>query len=87
MVALVCLCFFGVFQISQLFASQEVLNYAAGRGARARTVGFNRFMVYKTIQVGAIPNAGRLVNPVYAGGPSQESVSYTHLTLPTKRIV
>lgn len=70
--ALVCLCFFGVFQISQLFAAQEVLNYAAGRGARARTVGFNRFMVYKTIRVGSIPNAGRLVNPVYAGGPSQE---------------
>lgn len=70
--ALVCLCFFGVFQISQLFAAQEVLNYAAGRGARARTVGFNRFMVYKTIRVGAIPNAGRLVNPAYSGGPSQE---------------
>lgn len=72
MVSLVCFVFFGVFQISQMFASKEVLNYAAGRGARARTVGFNRFMVFKTIQVGAIPNAGRLVNPVYAGGPSQE---------------
>lgn len=72
MVALVCLIFFGVFQISQLFASQEVLDYAAGRGARARTVGFNRFMVEKTIRVGAIPNAGRLLNPAYAGGPTRE---------------
>ncbi|MEI6516529.1 MAG: TadE family protein [bacterium] len=69
-VALICLVFFGVFQLSQLFASQEVLDYAAGRGARARTVGFNDFMVKKTIRVGAIPNAGRLINPGYVGGPS-----------------
>lgn len=71
-VALVCLVFFGVFQVSQLFASQEVLDYAAGRGARAKTVGFNHFMVLKTIRVGAIPNVGRLTNPAYTGGPSQE---------------
>lgn len=69
---MVCLVFFGVFQISQLFAAQEVLDYAAGRGARARTVGFNQFMVFKTIRVGSIPNAGRLVNPVYQGGPARE---------------
>lgn len=69
-VALVCLIFFSVFQISQLFAAQEVLDYAAGRGARARTVGFNAFMVEKTIRVGAIPNAGRLINPSHTGGPS-----------------
>ena len=71
-VALVCLVFFGVFQTSQMFAAQEVLDYAAGRGVRARTVGFNRFMVFKTIRVGAIPTAGRLVNPAYAGGPLRE---------------
>ena len=70
--ALVCLVFFGVFQISQLFASQEILDYAAGRGARSRTVGFNQFMVYKTVRVGAIPNAGVLVNPTHQGGPTQE---------------
>lgn len=72
MVALVCLVFFGIFQLSQLFAAQEVLDYAAGRGARARTVGFNHFMVEKTMRVGAIPNAGRLINPAYTGGPSRE---------------
>ena len=70
--ALVCLVFFSVFQISQLFAAQEVLDYAAGRGARARTVGFNDFMVEKTIRVGAIPNAGVMVNPGYQGGPARE---------------
>lgn len=71
-VTLVCLILFGVFQISQLFAAQEVLDYAAGRGARARTVGFNKFMVDKTVRVGAIPNAGRMLNPTYQGGPAVE---------------
>jgi hypothetical protein len=67
--ALICLAFFGLFQISQLYAAQDILDYAAARGARAKTVGFNRFMVYKTIRVGAIPNAGRLIEPVVGGGP------------------
>ncbi|MEI6165884.1 MAG: TadE family protein [bacterium] len=71
-IAIICLIFFGIFQISQLFAAQEVLDYAAGRGARAITVGFNRFMVEKTVRVGAIANAGRLVNPAYQGGPAVE---------------
>lgn len=70
--ALVCLVFFSVFQMARVFAAQEVLDYAAGRGARARTVGFNRFMVYKTIRVGAIPNAGVLLNPAHQGGPAQD---------------
>ena len=71
-IAIVCLVFFGLFQISQLFAAQEVLDYAAGRGARAITVGFNRFMEEKTVRVGVIPNAGRMVNPAYQGGPAVE---------------
>ena len=71
-VAVFCLVFFGVFQVSELMASKEVLHYAAGRGARAKTVGFNQFMVFKTVRVGAIPTAGRLLNPGYAGGPAGE---------------
>src|ERR1035437_1927236 len=71
--ALVCLVLFGLFEISQLFAAQEILDYAAARGARAETVGFNRFMVEKTVRVGAIPNAGRLINPVVSGGPAAQS--------------
>lgn len=70
--ALICLAFFGAFQLSQLFAAQDVLDYAAARGARAKAVGFNRFMVHKTVKVGAIPNAGRLTEPGYAGGPLSE---------------
>ncbi len=72
-IAIVCLLFFGIFQVSQLYAASEVLHYAAGRGVRAKTVGFNKFMVYKTVRVGAIPNAGRLVNPAYSGGPAAAS--------------
>ena len=58
-----CLVFFGLLQLSQLAAAKEVLDYAAGCGARARTVGFNAFMVRKVVRVAAIPNAGRLVEP------------------------
>ncbi len=80
--AIVCLAFFGVFQISQLFARQEVLHYAAARGARAKVVGFNRFMVFKTIRVGAIPNAGRMINPAHQGGPAvQQSLEAARIPL------
>ena len=71
--ALVCLVLFGLFEISQLFAAQEILDYAAARGARAETVGFNRFMVEKIVRVGAIPNAGRMINPDVSGGPAAQS--------------
>ena len=80
-IALICLVFFGVFQISQMFAAQEVLSYAAGRGLRAKTVGFNQFMVFKTVRIGAIPNAGRLINPGYAGGPAAEE-ALEHARIP-----
>jgi len=60
-----CLLLFGLLQISQLFAAREVLYHAAARGARAKTVGFNRWMVTKAVRVGAIPNAGRMLVPEY----------------------
>jgi hypothetical protein len=61
---LLCLVFFGLVQLSQLSASREILDYAASCGARARTVGFNDFMVTKVVRVAAIPNAGRILEPV-----------------------
>lgn len=70
--AVICLAFFGILEIALMYAAQDVLDYAAARGARAKTVGFNRFMVYKTIRVGAIPNAGRLLTPALAPGPLGE---------------
>jgi hypothetical protein len=62
---IICFVFFGLFQLSQLAAAREILNHAAARGARAKTVGFNRFMVEKAIRVAAIPNAGRIVQPAF----------------------
>jgi hypothetical protein len=53
----------GFFQVSQLIGARQVLYHAAARGARAKMVGFNRFMVEKAIRVAAIPNAGRMIQP------------------------
>jgi hypothetical protein len=63
--AIICLIFFGLFQVSQLAAAREILNHAAARGARAKTVGFNDFMVTKAVRVAAIPVSGKLLEPVY----------------------
>jgi hypothetical protein len=60
---ILCLFFMGFFQVSQLVATRQVLYHAAARGARAKMVGLNRFMVEKAILVAAIPNAGRMVQP------------------------
>lgn len=62
---LICLIFLGIFQVSLLLAARDVMAHAAWRGARARTVGFNRWMVHKVTRVAAIPTAGRLVEPPF----------------------
>ncbi len=67
-ILLICLICFGLLQISRFFAAREILDYAAARGARARTVGFNRFMLLKAVRVAAIPSAGRLLVPERDGG-------------------
>jgi hypothetical protein len=69
-IGLICLLLMGLFQLAQLFMAQEILDYAAGRGARAKTVGFNNFMVSKTVRIGVIANAGALTVPERLGaGP------------------
>ena len=67
---LICLIFLGIFQLAQLFAAREFLSYSAARGARAKAVGFNRFMVWKTMRVGIIPNAGAMTSPEFDRLPS-----------------
>lgn len=62
-IVVTCFIFMGLYQLSQLFAFHEFLNYSAARGARAATVGFNDFMVWKTARLGVIPNAGRMTAP------------------------
>ena len=62
-IGLICLIFFGAMQISQMFAAREILYHAAARGARAKTVGFNQWMVRKAIHVAAIPISGPMLTP------------------------
>lgn len=63
---ILCLLLMSLFQLSQLFMAQEIMHYAAERGARAKTVGFNEFMVFKAVRVGTIANAGRMTAPEIA---------------------
>ncbi len=55
----------GLLQISEIFAAREILNHAAARGARCKTVGFNWFMVEKSVRVASIPNAGKMLTPAF----------------------
>lgn len=66
-ILLACLCFFALFQYADLFACKAVLSHAATRAARARTVGFNRWMMEKSARVAAIPASGRRLTPAGSG--------------------
>lgn len=59
----ICLLFFGLFQLAHGFAHREILRHAAARAARARTVGFNHWMCTKVMRAATIPNAGRMLQP------------------------
>ena len=61
----------GLLQVSQLFAAREVLHHAAARAARARTVGFDHWMVRKSARVAAIPIAGPMVVPTFQNDDQQ----------------
>jgi hypothetical protein len=60
---LISLVFAGLYQVSRLYAAREIVSHAAARGARAKTVGFDWWMVEKAMRVAAIPNAGHLIVP------------------------
>lgn len=64
---LIGLVFAGLFQVSRLYAAREILHHASARGARARTVGFSRSMIEKSIMVGGIANAGGIREPQVTG--------------------
>lgn len=68
-IGLICLLLCGLFQLSQIYSAKEIALYACARGARAKIVGFNDFMVEKAVLVGTIPNAGKMTFPETAGGP------------------
>ncbi|MBN1669995.1 MAG: hypothetical protein JXR37_03115 [Kiritimatiellae bacterium] len=73
MIMLLCLLFFGLFQVSQLYMAKEMVDFAAARGARAKAVGFNDFMLYKTVRVATIPNAGLMTSPQSPNNPYQQA--------------
>ncbi len=56
---LLCLVFFVVYEYAHLLVAHTVLDYAAARAARARAVGFNDFMVTKTVRVATLATAGQ----------------------------
>jgi len=62
-IILLCFILFGVVQYVLMLTATEVVQYSADASARARAVGFNRFMVYKVNRVASIPNAGLMRTP------------------------
>lgn len=55
--------FMVAFRYSRIVAAKTVLEHAASRAARAKAVGFNRFMCEKTARAAAIPVSGRRLWP------------------------
>lgn len=64
---------FGVLQLAQLYVARSVLTASAAAGARARSVGFNQFMVQKVARAAAIPTAGAMEYPVVPRDPALAS--------------
>jgi len=60
---LLCLILFGMVQLVLMQTAAEINQYAADASVRARSVGFNRFMVFKVSRVASIANAGRMLTP------------------------
>lgn len=63
MVFVLCLLACGLYQLALVFAAKDVLAHSARSAARAKTVGFNSWMVEKCSRVAAIPNAGLITTP------------------------
>ncbi|MCK5850274.1 MAG: pilus assembly protein [Kiritimatiellae bacterium] len=78
-ICLICLVFTGIFQISQIYAAREILCHASARAARAKTVGFNHWMVEKVARVASIPNAGPIITPIIDPDLGIQRVTQDHL--------
>ncbi len=53
--------FFLVADYAELLKTRTVMDYAAARAARARAVGFNDFMITKTLRIATMPAAGECI--------------------------
>lgn len=69
MVFVLCLVACGLYQLALVFAAKDVLAHSARSAARAKTVGFNTWMVEKCGRVAAIPNAGLITVPTIDDTP------------------
>lgn len=58
-VLIVVLLFLAMFRLSRVLTSKILVEHAAMRVARARAVGFNRFMCEKAARICVIPVAGK----------------------------
>lgn len=63
-VLVVALIFIALFKLSNLLTGKILLEHAAMRVARARTVGLNEYMCLKAARVALIPVAGTRIWPV-----------------------
>ena len=64
-----CFAFFLVVDYAELLKTRTVMDYAAARAARARAVGFNDFMVAKTLRIATMPVAGECLTTRGTGRP------------------
>ena len=63
-VCLITSAFLALFKLSHMLTGKILLQHAAMRVARARSVGFNAFMCTKAARVSMIPVAGERIWPV-----------------------
>ena len=69
------LVFFALFQYANLLSAKLVLNHAAARAARARTVGLNHWMVEKSAKAAAIPVSGRCLTAFTEGAVGETGMA------------
>ena len=55
--------FLCIFQVAHMVTTKILLDHAAARAARAKSVGFNEWMCLKSARVAMIPVAGRRIWP------------------------
>ena len=84
-VLIVAFLFAGLFRLSHLLSAKILLEHAAMRVARARAVGYNRFMCLKAARVCVIPVAGKRLHPAADDGRkdiSESAIARMYLRTP-----
>ena len=85
-VLVIAFLFFVLFRLSHMLTGKIMLEHAALRVARARAVGFNRFMCTKAARICVIPVAGERLHPGKndeRSGISEPALARMYLRTPT----